>query len=184
MRIMAKNRFIEDYEVEVSLDDKGHEKKTLKYCGPYFHISLTSTTYKAYKRISFLLLVGLLIFHVSSGFAANQGMYQFYIALPYAVCFLPLTFLGFGLFELPKNHLKIQRDEMEQSFKRIKVNSVIILVLFVIVILGESFYCIAHLTNIQLFSEMIFLVPELLSVFLAFGLIHLQKKIHIQISSE
>jgi amino acid transporter len=181
---MAKNRYIEDYEIEVSINDKGREKKTLKYRGPYFDISLTGLTYQTYKRISFLLFAGLVIFHVSSGFAVNQGMYQFYVALPYASTFLPLTFLGFSLFRLPKKHLKIQRDEMEQSFKRIKITSTIVLVLLAIVISGETIYFIAYSANAQLLPEFLFLFPELISVLIVFGLFRLQKKIYIHISEE
>ncbi len=181
---MAKKRYIEDYEIEISIDKKGREKKNLKYHGPHYDISLTGHTYQTYKLISFLLFAGLVIFHVSGGFAVNQGMYQFFVALPYAIVFLPLTFLGFGIFGLPKKHLKIQRDEMEQSFKRIKINSAIVLVLLVILIFGEAIYFIAFSVKSQLFSEFLFLIPELISALIVFGLFRLQKKIHIQLSEE
>jgi hypothetical protein len=181
---MAKKRYLEDYEIEISLDKKGNEKKTLKYCGPHYDISFSGPPYQVYKRISFILFAGLVIFHVTSGFAANQGMYQIYVALPYAIAFLTLTFLGFGLFTLPKDHIKIQRDVMEQSFKRIKVYSAITLGLLVIVILGETTYFLTHSANAQVIIELIFLLLELISALFVFGLFRLQENIHIQKSEE
>lgn len=180
MGIMAKIRYIQDYEIEVALDDKGKEKKTLKYCGPRYDISFSGLTYRVYKRVSFSFYAALVISHVASGFAANQGMYQIYIALPFAIAFLTITLLGFNLFTLPKDHLRIRRDEMELSFKKIKINSAITLFLLIMVILGEIIYFITHTGNDQLVPELLFLFPELISVLVVFGLLRLHQKVQIQ----
>jgi len=181
---MIKRRYIEDYEIEVTLDEKGREKKSLKYRGPHYDVSFTGLSFQGYKQTSFLLFAGLVITHVFSGFAANQGMYQLYVALPYAIAFLPLFFLGLGLLELPKKHLKIQRDEMEQSFKRIAITSGFTLVLLVVAILGEVIYLIINHSYAQFSSELIYLIPEIISVILIFALYRIQKKTHIQMSKE
>jgi len=73
---------------------------------------------------------------------------------------------------------------MEQSFKRIAITSGFTLVLLVVAILGEVIYLIINHSYAQFSSELIYLIPEIISVILIFALYRIQKKTHIQMSKE
>jgi hypothetical protein len=119
--------------------------------------------------------------HISSGFTANPGMYQIYVALPFAIAFLPITFLGFGIVGLPRDLRKIQRDVMERSFKRIKINSIVLLIIFILLLLGELLYMIVHPALPHFKNEFVFLLPELLAGVSVFVIYLLNRKVKVEL---
>jgi len=179
MRLMSLRRYIEDYEVVTFVDEKGREKRVMKYKGPHFSISILHMEYKPYRRLSYLLFGLIILLHISSGLTANPGMYQIYVALPYAVAFLPLTFLAFGIIGLPKDLAKIQRDVMERSFKRIKINTIALLIIFTLLILGEFLFMILHPALPHFKNEMLFLIPEILASTSMLGIFLLNRKVKV-----
>lgn len=179
MMPMSLRRYIEDYEIDTIIDDKGREKRVLKYKGPHFTVSILEMEFKAYRRLSYLLFGLIILMHISSGFTANPGMYQIYVALPFAMAFLPLTFLGFGIVGLPRNLEKIQRDAMERSFKRIKINSIALLIIFGLILLGEILYMVIHPSIPHFKNEIFFILPEILASVSLLGIFLLNRKVKV-----
>lgn len=177
---MSLRRYIEDYEIETLTDETGREKKVLKYKGPLFNISIPGLEYKIFRRWSYILLGALILFHISSGLTANPGMYQFFVAVPYAVVFISLTFLGFGIIGLPNNLEKIQRDSMERSFKRIKTSSIVLLIIFALIMLGELLFMILNPSLPHLKNEILFITPELLASASVIAIFLLYRKVKIE----
>lgn len=180
MMVMSLRRYIEDYEIETLIDETGREKKILKYKGPLFNISIPGMEFKIFKRWSYILLGALILFHISSGFIANPGMYQFFVAVPYAVVFIPLTLLGFGIVGLPNNLEKIQRDIMEHSFRRIKTSSIVLLVIFALITFGELVFMILNPSLPHLKNEILFIMPELLASTSVIAIFLLYRKVKIE----
>ena len=113
-------RYADDYETIITEDADGREKKTAVYRGSYYEIPVDEQHLLRFRRNNFLLLAVIIQLHVGGGFIANRGMYQFYIALPYVLLFLPLYYMVAGALRLPKKKRKFRRDEIGLSFDRIR----------------------------------------------------------------
>lgn len=178
--MMSLKRYIEDYDIETSIDENGRKKKVLKYKGPHYRVAILEIEYKTYKRLIIILFGLIILLHILSGFTINPGLYQIYVALPYAVAFLPLTFLGFGIFNLPRSQEKIQRDVLEQSFKRIKTNTIALVIFFALIIMGELLFMITHPDLPHFKNEIYFVFPEILSSACILTIYLLNRKVKIE----
>lgn len=177
-------KYTEDYEIVVNQDENGKETKTVVYKGKYFELLLDEAGISRFKKNCFLLLAAIIVLHITSGFLGNQGMYQFYIALPYVIAFFALTFLSAGLFRLPKEKRPYKRDEIELSYYRIKTASILLAVLLGIEVLGEIAFLLFTGTIRSYEQELSFLFIEILIFIGSYLLITLQKQIQIRPLSE
>jgi hypothetical protein len=176
-------KFVDDYEIVIEEDEKGREKKKAVYRGDYYEVNIEKFSlvkFKWYNIVLFLVILGL---QIAGGFINNQGMYRFFIALPYVGMFLPLYFIATGVFRLPKENRKFRRDEVELSFNRIKKASTYSLVLFGMSILGEVIFLIFFANNdYQL--EYLFLGTQLAGGVAAYILFNIQKFPQINVINE
>jgi hypothetical protein len=171
-------KYVDDYEIVIEVDEKGREKKKAVYRGNNFEVDVAKISLKKFKWTNIILFVIILVFHIAGGFLNNQGMYRFYIALPYVAAFLPLYFLATGIFRLPKEKRKFRRDEVDLSFKRVKKASTFLLILFGMGILGEVIFLIFFVTNgYQL--DYFFLGTQMVGGALAYLLLNIQKQIEV-----
>jgi hypothetical protein len=180
MGTMFTKKFSDDYETVVIRDDEGREKKIAVYRGDYFELVLDEAGIRNFRRNSFLLLVAVAVFHISGGFINNQGMYQFYIVLPYVLAFFPLLYLIAGVLRLPKEKRKYRRDEIGLSFDRMKINSRVLLIFLGIGVLGEIMFIFFVSNSDQLLLECLYLALEMSTAAAVYFLIHLQRKIRVQ----
>ena len=172
-------KYVDDYEIVVEEDEKGREKKKAVYRGNYYEVDIEQISLKRFKWYNIILLVIILAVHITVGFINNQGMYRFFIALPYVAVFLPLYFLATGVFRLPIDKRKFRRDEVDLSFKRVKKASTYLLILYGISIIGEVIFLIFFVNNgYQL--EYFFLGAQLAGGILAYLLFNIQKNVQIE----
>lgn len=177
-------RYADDYETEVTTDEQGREKKVAVYRGKYFEIDLTEGELVRFKRNSLLLLAAILFVHTASGFVANQGMNQFYIALAYVLAFFPMLYLAVGTLRLPREKRKYRRDEIGLSFDRMKSTSHILLILLGIVLIGEVVFLIFFSDDNLLGKELIFLALEALTAVAIFFTVQMQRKVQVRANDE
>ena len=171
-------KFVDDYEIVVEEDEKGREKKKAVYRGNYYEVDAAKISLKKSKWFNIILIVIILAFHIVGGFINNQGMYRFFVALPYVATFLPLYFIATGTFRMPTEKKQLRRDQVELSFNRVKKASIYLLILFGMSILGEVIFLIFFANNgYQL--EYIFLGTQLVGGISAFILFNIQKTIQI-----
>jgi hypothetical protein len=180
MVAMPKKRFADDYEIVVNTDAQGHEKKVAVYRGEYFKLTPKDINIAAFKNRCLLLLTTIVVLHISSGFVNNRGMNQFYVALPYVLAFLPMFFMGRGIFRLPKEKLKYQRDELGLSFVRLKNLSIPLITLLIMVVLGEILFLLIVSNESHPVLEYLHLCLEGAAVFAAYFITSLQKNIHVE----
>lgn len=171
-------KYVDDYEIVIKEDEKGREKEKAVYRGNYYEVEIGKFSLKKFKWYNIILFVVVLALHISAGFINNQGMYRFYIALPYVAAFLPLYFLATGVFRLSIEKRKFRRDEVDLSFKRVKKASTYLLILFGMSVLGEVIFLIFFANNgYQL--EYFFLAAQLVGGVMALFLFNIQKYIEI-----
>lgn len=181
---MAKKPYAEDYENVTTQDERGNEKVRAVYRGEYYEINLDEEELLRLRWTSLLLLAAIISLHTGGGFINNPGMYQFYIALPYAIAFFPMVYLAAGILRLPRRKRKYRRDEIGLSFKRMKTASAVLLAMLGVGVLGEIAFLLLAATEEARAAEMLYLGLESLAALAATVLIRGQKVIEIQPSNE
>lgn len=161
-------------------DEQGREKMKPVYRGDYFEVSLDEKGLHQFKRLCSLLVAAIVVLHITGGYLNNRGMYQFYISLPYVFMYLPLFYLTWGIFLLPKEKRRYRREEVELSFDRMKTSSKYILVLLGIGVFGEIIFLLFSSAQGSGVLEYLYLSFEALATAAAYFLLRLQKPIQIQ----
>ena len=177
---MSMRKYARDYEFIDTEDENGHQKSTLVYCGKYYELELDTEELIRFKKISLMLLAIIAVFHISSGFLSNRGMYQLYVAVPYALAFFPLIYLTEGILRLPKEKRKYRHDEIGYSFDRMKTSGYLLIAFLGIVLLGEFVFLVFFADKIQRSPDYLYLVLELVAATAAFLLIYRQREILMQ----
>jgi len=171
-------KYVDDYEIVTEEDEKGREKRRAVYRGNYYEVEIAKISWSKFKWFNIILLVMILSFHIAGGFINNQGMYQFFIALPYVAAFLPLYFIATGILRIPTKKKQLRRDQVELSFERVKKASTYLLLLFGMSILGEVIFLI-FFENKGYQMESLYLGAEFAAGFSAYILFNIQKYIQI-----
>lgn len=181
---MARKKYIGDYETVVTAGKDGSEKKEIVYRGDYYEISLDEAGLLQFKRNSLLLFAVIIILHIAGGFLNSRGMYQMYVAIPYALAFFPLLYLAEGILRLPKEKRNYRRDEIGNSFERMKTSSWVLFIFLGIGLLGEMIFLLFITDGNSITLDMLFLLIEVLVVAAVYVLIHLQGKINPKVIEE
>jgi hypothetical protein len=184
MIAMGKKAYAEDYVTVDSKDDHGRDSFTAVYKGDYFEIDLDEQGIILFRRRCMIVFCIIVLLHVSAGFLQNQGMYQYYIALPYVLAFFPMIYAAAGIFRLPKTKRKYRRDEIGLSLDRLKVASIILLIFLGIGVLGDLSFLLLSSRGETQSMEWVFLAFEVPAVGAAYTLNRLQRKIRVEESSK
>jgi hypothetical protein len=171
-------KYADDFKVVITEDKKGREKKEAVYAGKFFDVTIDEKELIKFRRISLVLLALILIIHVAGGCVANQGMYAFFVAVPYIFAFLPLYFMTTGILRLPKTKRKYRRDEIGLSFKRVRKSSTALFILLCLGVVGEIVYLIWFAEG-EYILEWIYLAVEVVAVAIAYFQVHIQKSIDV-----
>jgi hypothetical protein len=172
-------KYADDYEVVRMEDEKGRIKKTAKYVGDYYEVNVEAQDLVRFRRIAVMLLILITGLHVGAGFIGNQGMYRFFVALPYVFVFLPLYYFASGILRLPKEKRPFRRDEVDLSFNRTKKASGFLITLLSLVVVGELIFIVGFAEGGHNL-EVLFLVLETLAAGAVAFLWQSQKSITVQ----
>jgi hypothetical protein len=172
-------KYADDYDLVITEDEKGREKKKAVYRANYFKIDISLGELKTFKRKAIVLLIAIALLHFGAGFVANLGMYAFYVVLPYVISFLPLYYMGSGILRLPKEIREYRRDEVSLSFERLKKSAIFVLAILGVGAIGEIVYIITF-TNWGSIREFLYLGLALLEIILVYVLLRLRNKINIK----
>jgi nitrate reductase NapE component len=177
-------KYIDDYEVVIQENSKGRKKRVAVYKGAWYEININESALKKFRRNSLILMALVVIGLIGAGFIGNQGMYSFFVSLPYVLAFLPLYFLVDGGLRLPKEKRNFRHDEVDLIFTRIRVASHFLFPILCVGIIGEVVYLIWFSTE-AIWLDILFLVVEVLVTAAAFALFRTQRPIEVtQIFSE
>lgn len=179
-----KKTYADDYETIVVQDENGNEKKAAVYRGEYFSVDLDEAGILRFRRCSLLFLAAIVVLQIIAGCVGNKGMYQFYIAFPYILAFIPIWIVGVSAFRLPKEKRKFQRDEIGLSINRMKTASVVLLIALVIGLIGEVIFLLLNPTDSKDAVEFLFLGLQGFEALAVLFFIRLQRQVHTQVVSE
>jgi hypothetical protein len=171
-------RYADDYDVVVTEDEKGREKKTAVYGGKFFDVTIDQENLIKFRSAGMILIALIIVLHVGAGFVANQGMYAFYVAVPYIIAFLPLYYMTSGILRLPKTKRKYRRDEIGLSFKRVKKASIALAVILGVGVIGEVVFLIWFANEVYI-REWMYLVVQVVGAAIAYLLVHIQKPVRV-----
>lgn len=177
-------KYKDDYELVSTTDERGREKLKPVYRGDYYEVSLDKRGLLLFKRYCFLLVAAITGLHVAAGFLNNPGMYQFYIALPYVLIYLPLFYLAAGTYRIPKEKRKYRREEVEMSFGHMKTASKALLILFGIGVIGEIIFLLVFSARENFLVEILFLAAEIFATLAVTYLIKLHQPVIVEVSAE
>lgn len=176
---MKLNRYADDYETVVEVDEKGKERKKARYKGEYFTVMLDADSIKNYRNNSLLIGIGAVLAHIGAGCFTNAGMYQFYIAVPYVAAFFPLLYLMFSVFRLPAEKKQMTRDEVGLSFDRIRPSSLGAMILSAMCALGELIFLIVVKSEVP-FQELACSGLEALTAAMCYLMLYTRSRIRIE----
>jgi len=171
-------RYADDYEIQVVKDEKGRDKKVAVYRGNFFEVNLDEKQLILLRKRSILLFLIVVALQIAGGFVANRGMYAFYVALPYVFAFLPLYYLGTGIFRMPTRKRKYHREEVGLSFERAKKANRFLLIILGVGVIGEIIYLIFFSQDGRSL-EWLFLGSLLLTAGFSYCLYRLLKSIQV-----
>jgi len=160
---MAVNKYVRDYEIVTQQDKNGRESQTLKYLGDLYYIEFEKGDLNFYRKTSLLVLFFSLMLHFGAGFTNNDGMRQFFVAIPYVAAYLPFFYFCTGLANLPGKHPPYRRDRVELSFKRIRSANYYLFVLLTAVVVGESIFLLFFTSDGNSRLDYQFLLLELIA---------------------
>lgn len=176
---MASRKYTEDYELVTTTDSMGREKKSAVYRGTYFETDLDQASLLKFKRLCMLLTALIIILQIGSGFIANPGMNNFYVAIPFAFSFFPLVYLADSVLRLPKAKRPLRRDEVAFSFDRIKVTGIILGIFIIAGIIGEIIFLILVTGEKNPVSELLYISLQAVSAASAFIILQMRQRIEI-----
>jgi len=181
---MASKKYLKEYDLVESEDEKGRLKKIVVYRGDYFTLNLDESQIRGMKWNFILIFFVLLGLHVGGGFVSNLSMYKIYVALPYTAAFFPLLYLATGVFRLPSQKRPYRREEIGLSYDRIISTSRLYLIFMAIGLLGGIIYLIFFSNGQDLGREAIFFLLIAAAMLSALMIYQKASKIEINLQQE
>lgn len=178
---MASKKYLKEYDLVESEDEKGRLKKIAIYRGDYFTLNLDESQIRGMKWTFILMFFVLLGLHVGAGFIRNLSMYKIYVSLPYAAAFFPLLYLATAVFRLPSQKRPYRKEEIGLSYDRIISTSRLYIIFMVIGLLGGLIYLIFFSKGQGLGLEAIFFLLVIAAMLCALMIYRKASKIDINL---
>ena len=176
---MGMKKYVNDYKTILSVNENGKQIRTYEYQGDYFKLPFSNAQMQKFKIIFLLVLFGILVAHIAGGFLNNAGMRQFYVAIPYALSFLPIFNLLRAGIRLPVEERKYRREEIGVTYERFNNHSLILLITLGFCLAGEIVFLLFFSGGSPAINEYNFLVAELGALALALIIFFNLKKVVI-----
>ncbi len=177
---MASKKYIKDYDLVETEDEKGRVKKTTVYNGDYFHLNLEESQIKQFKWQFILFFVAAAALHVCAGLLNNPGLNQMYTAVPYSAAFFPLFSLAAGILRIPNEKRPYRNEEMGYSYQRVVNMSRLYLIFMGIGIAGLFIYLVFASEGRALGREAIYFGLVLSAALFVWIIFHKANKIVIE----
>ena len=91
---MSRKKYINDYELDREVDDKGRIKTTARYAGGFFVFAADDASASKNKRISAVACAIAWVAFVASLIPRTAALHLIYYSLPFAFCAVPLWLLS------------------------------------------------------------------------------------------
>lgn len=164
---MGMKKYINDYKTILTVNEKGEQKKAYEYQGEYFILPFNSSQMRKYKTLFLLLLAGITAATIAGGIVNNNGMRQFYVAIPYVLTFLPIFNLFRSGIRLPVEDRKYRREEIGVTYERFSNHSLMIVIILGVCLAGELIYMLFFSNASHIPKEIYFFAAELAALALS-----------------
>lgn len=145
---MAKRKYVKDYKLNQTVDEKGRLKSEPQYVGGYFVFKESLETVKAQAKKS-LTACGLAWAAFGASLFLNTGgMRLFHVSLPYAFTAIPLWLLTEVSIKAFKAKGKLQHRESDEMNQRYPACSMWAAVLPLFALLGMLIALIFNIGNL------------------------------------
>lgn len=133
---MARKKYVKDYKLNQTVDERGRLKSEPEYVGSYFVFSESADTVKAQAKKS-LAACGIAWAAFAASLFLNTGsMRLFHISLPYAFTAIPLWLLTDVCIKAMKTVGKLQHRESDEMTQKYPAASMWTAVLTIFALLG------------------------------------------------
>lgn len=176
---MGMKKYVNDYKTVLSVNEKGEQIRTFEYQGDYFNLPFSVAQMQKYKLIFLLTLAGIVIAHITGGVLNNPGMRQFYVAIPYALTFLPIFNLLRSGIRLPVEERKYRREEIGVTYERFTNHSLTLMITLGACLAGEVIFLLFFSEGSLQNNEFYFLAAELAALALSLMIHNRIKKVVI-----
>lgn len=150
---MANRKYIDDYRLE----EPGNRRSKVIYVGEYYYrFEAEGKDYKKLRACFVVMPLIMMALFAVMGILNNTGMNQFYVAVPYAVMFLPIFLMLLCDIDIFTNPREMTRKLYNIGVKRLKNCTVAVFIIGLMTLFGIGYLLISKIgTGIE-YREIIF----------------------------
>lgn len=139
---MAKKKYVRDYEMSETIDEKGRVRSVPVYVGSYFCFCDAAAAKKSGRLLAPAAALGWLAYIMALWLPSGAGKLM-YVILPFVFAAVPLWYLSAATWTLFRAEEKLKRSEAEKVAGNLPSASVFGIILTAVALIAEGVTAIA-----------------------------------------
>ena len=139
---MAKKKYVQDYEISETIDEKGRVRSVPIYVGSYFCFCDAAAAKKSGRLLAPAAALGWLAYIVALWLPSGAGKLM-YVILPFVFAAVPLWYVSSAVAALLRAGDKLKRSEAEKVAGNLPSASVFGIILTAVALIAEGVTAIA-----------------------------------------
>lgn len=135
---MSRNRYVGDYHLADSLDEKGRIRTEVEYVGSWYSFTGAPETVARAKKKALLLCIGGWIAYAAALIPLSAASRTLYTALPFALAAVPLALLTGTVLEILPQKGRFQHRIADRIGNRWPACAAFIVFLSALALMGEA----------------------------------------------
>jgi len=141
---MAKKKYVRDYEISETIDEKGRVRSVPIYVGSYFCFCDAAAAKKSGRLLAPAAALGWLAYIVALWLPSGAGKLM-YVILPFVFAAVPLWYVSSAVAALLRAGDKLKRSEAEKVAGNLPSASVFGIILTAVALIAGKAQCGGHL---------------------------------------
>lgn len=139
---MAKKKYVRDYEISETIDEKGRVRSVPIYVGSYFCFCDAAAAKKSGRLLAPAVALGWLAYIMALWLPSGAGKLM-YVILPFVFAAVPLWYVSSAVAALLRAGDKLKRSEAEKVAGNLPSASVFGIILTAVALIAEGITAIA-----------------------------------------
>lgn len=139
---MAKKKYVRDYEISETIDEKGRVRSVPIYVGSYFCFCDAAAARKSRPLLLAAVLLGWIAYVMALWLPSGAGKLM-YVILPFVFAAVPLWYVSSAVVALLRAGDKLKRSEAEKVAGNLPSASVFGIILTAVALIAEGVTAIA-----------------------------------------
>lgn len=139
---MAKKKYVRDYEISETIDEKGRVRSVPVYVGSYFCFCDAAAAKKSRPLLLAAVLLGWIAYVMALWLPSGAGKLM-YVILPFVFAAVPLWYVSSAVVALLRAGDKLKRSEAEKVAGNLPSASVFGIILTAVALIAEGVTAIA-----------------------------------------